>query len=57
MLRHYRSNPSHVLSLEEIEIQPNLSYSEEPIKILARGIQEVRNKRVPLVKFFYIGTE
>jgi len=26
MLRRYRSDPSHVISMEEIEIQPNLIY-------------------------------
>ncbi|KAA3465865.1 DNA/RNA polymerases superfamily protein [Gossypium australe] len=41
ILRRYKSNPSH---------QPNLSYGEEPIKILAREVKEMRNKGVALVK-------
>ncbi|XP_040940134.1 uncharacterized protein [Gossypium hirsutum] len=36
MLRRYRSDPSHVISTEDIEIRPDLSYEEEPVKILAR---------------------
>ncbi|KAL4354298.1 hypothetical protein GQ457_06G013730 [Hibiscus cannabinus] len=34
MSRHYRSDPSHVLSIEEIEVSPDLTF-EEPIRILA----------------------
>ena len=36
MLRRYRSNPSHVVSLETIELRPDLMYEEEPIEILSR---------------------
>ncbi|KAG8481265.1 hypothetical protein CXB51_026038 [Gossypium anomalum] len=36
MLRRYRSDPSHVISPTEVEIQPDMTYSEEPVKILAR---------------------
>ncbi|KAA3466734.1 receptor-like protein kinase [Gossypium australe] len=35
MLRRYRSDLSHVISSTVVEIQPDTSYSEEPIKILA----------------------
>ncbi|KAF2302605.1 hypothetical protein GH714_039551 [Hevea brasiliensis] len=35
MLRRYRSDPSHVFSIKEIEIQLDLTYEEEPIRILA----------------------
>ncbi len=35
MLRRYRSEPSHVLSVEEIEVNPYLSYEEKSIEILA----------------------
>ncbi|XP_040931910.1 uncharacterized protein [Gossypium hirsutum] len=53
MLRRYRSDPFHVISIEDIEIQPDLSYKEEPVEILAREIKELRNKRVPLVKVLW----
>ncbi|KAA3470875.1 receptor-like protein kinase [Gossypium australe] len=51
MLRRYRSNPSHVISPIEIELQPDMTYSEEPIKILAWEVKELRNKHISLVKF------
>ncbi|KAG8485768.1 hypothetical protein CXB51_019099 [Gossypium anomalum] len=39
MLRRYRSDPSHVIPLTEIEIRLDMTYEEEPIKILAREIK------------------
>nr|XP_009765614.1 PREDICTED: uncharacterized protein LOC104217154 [Nicotiana sylvestris] len=53
MLRKYRSDPSHVLPIESIEVNPDLTYEEEPIQILAREIKELRNKRIPLVKVLW----
>ena len=50
MLRRYRSDPSHVVSSETIELRPDLTYEEEPVEILAREIKELRNKKIPLVK-------
>ncbi|KAA3487088.1 DNA/RNA polymerase superfamily protein [Gossypium australe] len=46
MLKQYGSDPSHVISPVEIELQPNMSYSEEPIRILAREVKELRNKGI-----------
>ncbi|KAA3480068.1 Retrotransposon protein, Ty3-gypsy subclass [Gossypium australe] len=43
MLQRYRSNPSHVIPLTEIEIRPDMTYEEEPIKILAREVKQLRN--------------
>ncbi|KAA3486943.1 Retrotransposable element Tf2 [Gossypium australe] len=36
MLRRYRSDLSHVISPDGIELQPNLTYSEKPVKIFAQ---------------------
>ena len=36
MLRRYRSDPSHVVSSETIDLRPDLTYEEEPVEILAR---------------------
>ncbi|KAK5771635.1 hypothetical protein PVK06_047863 [Gossypium arboreum] len=54
MLRRYRSDPSHVISPSEVKIQADMSYEEEPIRILAREVKELRNKRVPLVKVLWL---
>ena len=53
MLRRYRSDPSHVVSSETIELRPDLTYEEEPVKILAREVKELRNKKIPLVKVLW----
>ncbi|KAA3484012.1 DNA/RNA polymerases superfamily protein [Gossypium australe] len=53
MLRRYRSDPSHMIAPTEVEIQPDLSYSEEPIRILARETKELRNKKISLVKVLW----
>ena len=39
MMRRYRSNPSHVVSSETIEVRPYLTYEEEPVEILAREVK------------------
>ena len=53
MLRRYRSDPSHVVSAETIELRPDLIYEEEPVEILAREVKELRNKKIPLVKVLW----
>lgn len=50
MLHRYRSNPSHVISQTEVGIQQNMTYGEEPVKILAREVKKLRNKSIVLVK-------
>ena len=36
MLRKYISNPSHILSYETLDLSPNLTYQQQPVKILDR---------------------
>ncbi|KAA3466757.1 DNA/RNA polymerases superfamily protein [Gossypium australe] len=53
MLRRYCSDPSHVIVPTEVEIQPDLTYGEVPIKILAREVKQLRNKSIALVKILW----
>ena len=53
MLRRYRSDQSHVVSLEMIEFRPDLTYEEELVEILAREVKELQKKRIPLVKVLW----
>ncbi|WMV54884.1 hypothetical protein MTR67_048269, partial [Solanum verrucosum] len=53
MLRRYCSDPSHVLPVKCIELNPDLTYDEEPILIQAREVKQFRNKRIPLVKVLW----
>ena len=50
MLWRYRSNPSHVVSSEAIELRPDLTYEEEPVEILAREVKELQDKKISLSK-------
>ena len=53
MLRKYVSDPSHVLSYEPLQLKQDLSYDEQPERILEKGIKELRSKRIPLVKVLW----
>ena len=53
MLRRYRSDPSHVVSSQTIELRPDLTYEEEPVEILAQEVKELWNKGIPLVKVLW----
>ena len=53
MLRKYRSDESHILPVQEIQVQKDLSYDEEQKAILDRELKQLRNKQVPLVKVLW----
>ena len=53
MLRKYVHDPEHIISYEDLEFQPNLSYEEQLIKILDRKEQILRTKTIPLVKILW----
>ncbi|CAN6691577.1 unnamed protein product [Malus baccata var. baccata] len=53
MLRHYISDPSHVIPPQPIEINPDLTYNEEPVTILDWKDKVLRNKTVSLVKVLW----
>ncbi|KAM6545998.1 hypothetical protein CsatB_026734 [Cannabis sativa] len=53
MLRKYVSDPMHVLSYEALELQPDLSYDEQPVQILDRKEKVLRTKTISLVKVLW----
>ncbi|KAM2391892.1 hypothetical protein ACFX1X_035451 [Malus domestica] len=53
MLRHYVSDPSHVIHPQPLEINPDLTYDEEPVTILDWKDKVLRNKTVSLVKVLW----
>ncbi|KAA3480573.1 DNA/RNA polymerases superfamily protein [Gossypium australe] len=53
MLRRYHSDPSYVILPSEVEIQSDMAYGKEPIKILAREVKQLRNNRISLVKVLW----
>ena len=53
MLRRYRSDESHILLVQDVQVQADLSYDEEPKAILAQEVKQWWNKQVPLVKVLW----
>ncbi|XP_052490787.1 uncharacterized protein LOC128043033 [Gossypium raimondii] len=50
IVRRYYFDPSHVVSIEEIEVRPDLNFEEEPVQILERDVKVLQKKSIPLVK-------
>ena len=53
MLRRYRFDESHILPVQDVQVQADLSYDEELKAIMAREVKQLRNKQVPLVKVLW----
>ncbi|KAL0534776.1 hypothetical protein IC582_029069 [Cucumis melo] len=53
MLRKYVPDPSYVVDYEPLEIDENLSYTEQPVKVQAIEVKTLRNKEIPLVKILW----
>ena len=53
ILWRYRFDESHILPVQEIQVQEDLSYDEEPKAILAREVKRLWNKQVSLVKVLW----
>ncbi|XP_012461515.1 uncharacterized protein LOC105781528 [Gossypium raimondii] len=53
MLRWHQSDPSHIVSVEEIEVRPDLTFEEEPVQILDSNIKVLKRKSIPLVKVLW----
>ncbi|XP_052478400.1 uncharacterized protein LOC128033940 [Gossypium raimondii] len=51
--KHYRSDPTHIVSVEEIEVRPDLTFEEESVQILDRDVKFLRRKSIPLVKVLW----
>ena len=47
-LRRYVRDESHVLDHSELELQPDLSYTEQPMIILNRSVKTLNNKAIRL---------
>ncbi|TQE00846.1 hypothetical protein C1H46_013556 [Malus baccata] len=53
MRRHYVLDPSHVIPPQPLEINPDLTYDEEPVTLLDWKDNDLRNKTVRLVKVLW----
>jgi hypothetical protein len=52
-LKKYHPDTEHVLNEEPLELRPDLSYVEKPVKILEKRIKELRNKEILMVKVLW----
>ena len=50
MLRRYRSDPSHVIDVTDVEVSDQVTYEEKPEMILERQVKKLRTKEIPMVK-------
>ncbi|XP_016706999.1 uncharacterized protein [Gossypium hirsutum] len=53
ILRRYRSDPSHIIPVDKIELRPDLTFEKEPIQIIERDVKILRKKNVHLVKVIW----
>ena len=53
MLRKYYSDELHILPVQDVQVQSDFTYDEEPTVILPREVKQLRNKQVPLVKVLW----
>ena len=53
MLRRYFFDESHILPVQDVQVQTDLSYDEELKAIWAREVKQLRNKQVLLVKVLW----
>ncbi|CAN4084926.1 unnamed protein product [Withania somnifera] len=50
MLRRYMADESHVIREDSVRLDENLSFVEEPVKILAKEVRKLRSREIPVVK-------
>ncbi|KAM1056879.1 hypothetical protein EV1_029965 [Malus domestica] len=53
LLWRYRSDPSHVISYEPIQVKENLTYEEYPVEIIDRREKALRTKTISLVRVLW----
>ena len=53
MLRKYPYDESHIFLVQDVQVQSDFTYDEEPKVILSREVKQLRNKQVPLVKVLW----
>ncbi|GKG19452.1 putative reverse transcriptase domain-containing protein, partial [Tanacetum coccineum] len=49
-LKKFLAEPDVQVPLDEIEIDENLRFVEEPIEIVERDVKKLKRRRIPLVK-------
>ena len=50
MLRKCDNTTQLIIDWNSLDLQPDVTYEEQPIQILDRKIQKLRNREIPMVK-------
>ncbi|XP_021681094.2 uncharacterized protein LOC110665339 [Hevea brasiliensis] len=53
MLRNYVPNLSHVLQPDEVELNENLTFEEQPVAIVDYQVRQLRSKQISMVKVLW----
>ena len=53
LLRKYRYDESHILLVQDIQVQPDFTFDEEPKALLDHEVKQLRNKQIPLEKVLW----
>ena len=53
MLRKYILDPSHVLQPQNVELNEDLMFEQEPIAIVDYQVRQLRSKVIPMVKVLW----
>ena len=53
MLRKYIPDPSHILQLQTVELNEDLSYEEYPVAIVDRQVRQLCTKDISMVKVIW----
>ena len=54
-LRKYISDPSHVVSMDDVQVRDNLTVETMPVRITEREMKTLRGKEIALVKVVWLG--
>ncbi|XP_035546851.1 uncharacterized protein LOC118348728 [Juglans regia] len=53
MLRKYVPDPTHIIDYEPLQIQEDMTYAREPVRILEKKEQVLQTQTIPLVKVLW----
>jgi len=56
-ITHVHPDPSHIITLDPIQLREDLSYKKQPIHIVDHREKQLRRKTVPLVKVLWANSE
>ena len=53
MLRKYHADARHVIEYKQVDLQPDQTYIEQPVRIMDQKEQVLRKKTVKLVRILW----